>query len=273
MDRFVHPVSPQAPADWTLPTHSRLKEAGWVDRPTLLRAYSGATAALDWMTANPERELAFRFRHADYLGCGLPILTFPNSPLADVLGSAGWASHNIEATLDAVLDDADELARRAKAARRYARTSLSPARAFAPLMEWIATGARHAHSPTDLVDRAQLAADAARAHESAAAATEAQTRAEAEVVRKRAEVDALNGQIRTLMRSMDRMTRAMDEVAGSSGGDSVVGKSEHCRPLVPGFCGGRECVAAGRCREKVGRNCAMDELRPVRTTSRTFGRS
>ncbi|MEC8191981.1 MAG: hypothetical protein VX944_00095 [Myxococcota bacterium] len=203
-----------AEASWTLPTHSRLKAAGWVDRPTLLRAYAGATAALDWMTANPERELAFRFRHADYLGCGLPILTFPNSPLADVLGSAGWASHNIEATLDAVLDDADELARRAKAARRYARTSLSPARAFAPLMEWIATGARHAHSPTDLVDRAQLAADAARAHESAAAATEAQTRAEAEVVRKRAEVDALNGQIRTLMRSMDRMTRAMDEVAG-----------------------------------------------------------
>lgn len=201
-------------ATWSLPVHPRLKAAGWVDRDTLLRAYCGATAALDWMVANPERNLAFSFRHADYLGCGLPILTYPDSPLADVLRGAGWASHNIEATLDAVLDDSEEVSRRSREARRLARTQFSPDEALGPLKEWLVTGARQAHSPTDLVDRAQMAAEAARAHQIAAAAGEAKARAEAEVTQKRGEVTALNVQIQTLTRTLDRMTRAMDEVAG-----------------------------------------------------------
>jgi hypothetical protein len=166
------------------------------------------------MSPNPERKLAFSFRHADYLGCGLPILTHPDSPLADVLGGAGWVSDDIEATLDAVLDHPKEVAKRSKAARTLARTSFSRSVAMAPLLDWVMSGTRHAHSPTDLLDLAQLAADAARAQESSAAAIAAQGRAEAEVVAKRAEVAQLNTQVQTLMRSIDRLTRAMDEVAG-----------------------------------------------------------
>ncbi len=199
---------------WTLPSHPRLEAAGWVDRETLHYAYAGATAAIDWMVPNPERKLAFSFRHADYLGCGLPILTHPDSPIADAVGDAGWVSSDIEATLDAVLDHPEEVSRRSKAARKLARSHYSPDGAFAPLMDWVMSGARHAHSPTDLVDRAQMAAEAARAQEAAAAAVDAQGRAEAEVAQKRAEVGALNQQVQTLTRSLDRLTRAMDEVAG-----------------------------------------------------------
>ena len=199
---------------WTLPVHPRLEAAGWVDPESLHKAYAAATAALDWMVPNPERKLAFSFRHADYLGCGLPILTHPDSPLADAIGDAGWASDDIEGTLDAVCDAPDEVARRSKAARALARSTFSPEQAYAPLMAWVMTGARHAHSPTDLVDRAQMAAEAARAHQTAAAAIDAKARAEAEVAQKRSEVSGLNAQIQTLTRSLDRLTRAMDEVAG-----------------------------------------------------------
>lgn len=199
---------------WSLPVHPRLEAAGWVGHDELHKVYAGATAALDWMVSNPERHLAFSFRHADYLGCGLPILTHPDSPLADSLGDAGWVSSDIEGTLDAVLSDREEWSRRSKAARSLAKTVHSPEQALAPLLEWVMTGARHGHSPTDLVDRAQLAADAARAQASATAAVEAKLKAEAEVAQKRTEVAGLNTQIQTLTRALDRLTRAMDEVAG-----------------------------------------------------------
>ena len=111
-------------ASWTLPNHPRLETPGWVPRDSLLKAYAGATAAIDWLVPNPERRLAFAFRHADYLGCGLPVLTHTDSPLADILGDAGWASSNIEDTLDAVLDSPDEVKRRS-VRRGLARSTFS----------------------------------------------------------------------------------------------------------------------------------------------------
>jgi hypothetical protein len=203
-----------AEAPWTLPEHSRLETPGWVDRPTLLRALASATAALDWMAPNPERQLAFSFRHAEYLGCGLPILSHDDSPLADVLGAAGWTGDNIEGVLDQVLDRPEEIRLRSTAARKLARERFSPATALAPLLDWVQSGTRHAHSPTDLLDLAQLAADGARAQAQARAADAARGRAEAEVTGKRAEITALNTQVATLTRALDRLTRTIDEVAG-----------------------------------------------------------
>ena len=203
-----------AEAPWTLPTHPRLETPGWVDRDQLLKAFSTATAAIDWMKPNPERRLAFSFRHAEYLGCGLPILTHSDSPLADVLGQAGWAGEDIEGILDAVLDDVDAVRARSRNARILARQRYSREVALAPLLNWVKTGHRHAHSPTDLLDLAQLSADAAQAQAEAQAAQIAKAKAEAEVAEKRNEVAAQNVQIQTLMRSIDRLTRAMDEVAG-----------------------------------------------------------
>ena len=201
-------------ASWTLPNHPRLETPGWVPRDSLLKAYAGATAAIDWLVPNPERRLAFAFRHADYLGCGLPVLTHTDSPLADILGDAGWASSNIEDTLDAVLDSPDEVKRRSGAARELARSTFSAERAMAPLLDWVQHGKRHGHSPTDLLDLAHLAADAAAAQERAQAATVAQGRAEAEVELKRHEVAGLNKQIQALTSTVDRLSRAIDEVAG-----------------------------------------------------------
>ena len=201
-------------APWTLPEHSRLETPGWIDRTKLLSALSTATAALDWMAPNPERKLAFSFRHAEYLGCGLPILTHPDSPLADVLGMAGWTGDNIEDILDQVLDNPDQVRARSTAARKLASEHFSPHTAMAPLLNWIASGKRCGHSPTDLLDLAQLAADAARAQTESKSANAARLRAEAEVSSKRAEISALNTQIATLTRTLDRLGRAIDEVAG-----------------------------------------------------------
>ena len=113
-----------------------------------------------------------------------------------------------------MLDSPDEVKRRSGAARELARSTFSAERAMAPLLDWVQHGKRHGHSPTDLLDLAHLAADAAAAQERAQAATVAQGRAEAEVELKRHEVAGLNKQIQALTSTVDRLSRAIDEVAG-----------------------------------------------------------
>jgi hypothetical protein len=206
--------TPASGAGWSLPEHPRLRLKGWVDQPTLLKAYAGATAAYDWMGINPERALAFSFRHADYLGCGLPILTHSDTALTDLMGEAGWASDDIERVLDEVLDDEAEVKRRGRAARTIAKTQLSVPSATQPLVDWVDAGHRHGRTPTDLLDHAQLAANAAQARASQISASQAQALALAEVSQKRAEIKSMVTQIQSLTRVVDRLSRAVDEVAG-----------------------------------------------------------
>ena len=210
------PLIGEQDAGWTLPEHPRLEAAGWVGRDTLLQAYAGATAALDWMCPNPERRLAFSFRHADYLGCGLPILTGPDTALTDMLGDAGWVTDldSLPAVLGALLDDAEDRRRRSRAARALARGPLSLESASEPLLTWVAEGTRHARAEGPLVDAAGLAARAAAAEARAEAAIAAQVAAETETARKRQEVATLTTQVQDLVATTARLARAMDEVAG-----------------------------------------------------------
>ena len=199
---------------WTLPTHPRLETPGWLPYDGVLQEYAQATAAIDWMAPNPERALALSFRHVDYLGCGLPILTGPDSALVDVLGDAGIATDDIEAALDAVLDHPDDLPRRSDAARTLARTRFSRDAAEAPLVAWISTGLTHRRARGPLVDAAQHAAEAADARARADALEAAFESAEQEVARKRDENAALGRQVQQLTGIVERLTRTLDEVAG-----------------------------------------------------------
>lgn len=199
---------------WTLPEHPRLETPGWLPYDALLERYASATAAIDWMAPNPERALALSFRHVDYLGCGLPILTGPDSALADVLGEAGIASADIEGSLDALLDHPDRLAACAAAARTLATERFSGAVAEAPLLAWVERGSEHPRATGPLVDAAQHAAEAAAATARATALEATAAGAAQEVAQKRTENAALNRQVQQLTGIVERLTRTLDEVAG-----------------------------------------------------------
>ncbi len=199
---------------WHLPEHPRLETPGWLPYDDLLKQYAVATAALDWMAPNPERSLALSFRHVDHLGCGLPILTSPDSALTDVLGDAGWISDDIEGTLDAVLDAPSEVRRRGKAAAALARSHFSSAVAEAPLLAWVETGLRHRKARGPLIDAAASAAQAATERTRREALETMTEDLRAEVVSKRAEAEGLTAQIQQLTGIVAQLTRALDEVAG-----------------------------------------------------------
>jgi len=204
----------QVSGAWTLPEHPRLRLGGWLGRRALLAEYARASAAIDWMVPNVERGLAFAFRHADYLGAGLPILTGPDTALTDLLGEAGWVGDDIEAIIDQVIDHPVELRRRSVLARRLAEERLSLEVAGAPLQAWVESGWRAPRAGPALAEAAQLATEAARERALREALAEAVARSEAEVQDKRAEVARLSGQVASLTGIADRLSRALDEVAG-----------------------------------------------------------
>lgn len=248
---------------WRLPEHPRLEATGWVARDELLAAYATATAAVDWMAPNPEREMALSFRHVDYLGCGLPVLTGPDTALADVLGRAGWATADIEGALDEVIDAPDQVLRRSRAARRLARRLFSLEACEGPLVSWVEWGERRPRPAAGpLPQLAELMAKLGAA-EAARSAAEARLEcASAEVAEKRAEVARLNEQIAVLTGTVDRLSRAMDEVAGFKREAVTVlgGQSEQARRQLADT--ERElAIARADLEKKSAELRAMDQLR------------
>ncbi len=185
----------------------------------LLRRYAGATAALDVMAPNPEREVALAFRHMDYLACGLPIITGRDHALAPRLAEAGagWlvgpGLEGLEEALDAALDDGEEVARRGAAARALARGPFAPARCEAPLLDGVEAAAVRERRGAALPAAAELAAALEGARADRRAAEALQATAEAEVAQKRAEVAALSARLGEMTGALARLSSAVDEVA------------------------------------------------------------
>ena len=202
-----------------LPPGPRLRYAGPTPLGELLTAYAGARAALDWFSPNPERELAMSFRQADYLGCGLPLITGADHALSDTLRAAGaaWVVPDLDAFEAAVVEAATDpaaAAARGLAARHLAQTILSRDVAEAPLLRWVTDAKVRDRVPMPLPESATLVAALGEARAQAKAAQEAQAKAEAEVAEKRAENTLLTEQVQALTGVVTRLSRAIDEVAG-----------------------------------------------------------
>ena len=179
----------------------------------LLERYASGWAALDHMAPSPERELALAFRHVDYLGCGLPLITTEIHPLSSAIAQAeaGWVGPDIEGALDAVLADGPPLTARSKAARRLAETLRDPAPKG--LLAWIEDAQVRASSPPALEGAAQLAARAQVLAAQRKDLKQALERSEGEVQDKRQEVEVLHGDLRQASASIAGLSRAIEEVA------------------------------------------------------------
>jgi hypothetical protein len=167
-----------------------------------LQLLANATVALDRYAPNTERALAQSFRQMDYLGAGLPLITDPDTPLADAVreARAGWVDEPLEDAIEAALATPRSSA---TLAVRYA-----PALTEAALLTW--TPRRRARPWSFLGRGARLSgAEARTARERVARAS-----AEAELLRKRDEVDTLHGQLRALTSSVEALSAAMVDVAG-----------------------------------------------------------
>lgn len=123
---------------------SRVRIMGVVTRDELLEEYSRATAAVDLMARNPERELAFNSRTVEYLWAGLPVIHQPWSELAGYIREhrAGWLVElgdeaGLAAALAEIFEEPERVRKRSEQAQALVRDELGWAKTAAPLDEFI----------------------------------------------------------------------------------------------------------------------------------------
>ena len=109
----------------------------------LQRLLRACGVALDLMSYNPERELAFTSRTVVYLSCGLPVIYNNYSELSGLIAEyeAGWCldpedSAGVAALTEHLLDDPVEVEIRRECARRLVRERLTWNRTIVPLAKW-----------------------------------------------------------------------------------------------------------------------------------------
>lgn len=177
--------------------HGPVSRAAWIE------ACATATAAIDRYAPSPERPLAYRFRQADYLGAGLPVILDPDAPLAPEVRAlgAGWVDEPLDAALDAALVEDRRAGARALGARYH------PERTEAPLLEWEPARRRREWSVLAAGERV------ARAEEELRRARDRARLLGAERDKKQAEVDALVRQGQALAASVEALSAAMLDVA------------------------------------------------------------
>jgi glycosyltransferase involved in cell wall biosynthesis len=114
-----------------------------VSRAELLKTYATSDVALDVMSWNPERELAFTTRTVEYLWSGLPVIYNNYAELAEYIRDyeAGWCItpgnvDELTALLLWILEHPQELERYSRNAQRLARACFTWDRTIKPLADF-----------------------------------------------------------------------------------------------------------------------------------------
>lgn len=156
----------------TLPPHPRLRFRGMVPYDQLFALYAGAQVAFDVMEPNAERELSFSFRVIDYLAASLPVVTNRFTEIAAAIDSceAGWvidveAPGELERTVEQILAEPAEVARRGANARRLVETRFAWDHTVEPLDRYLRAPARATRGASVLGTLVQVAGEAFRARE------------------------------------------------------------------------------------------------------------
>ena len=135
--------------------HPRIQYKNHLSYDAYRRELLCASAAFDWMEPNIEREFAIAFRHMDFVGCGLPILTASYSPLPSFLHKGCWISDDIEGVVHDLMDHPDKL-ETASEHLIHATEQLSSVHTTQSLHQWILEPKKIEWSDSPLVTPAQL---------------------------------------------------------------------------------------------------------------------
>ncbi|MCL4487660.1 MAG: glycosyltransferase [Chloroflexi bacterium] len=144
-----HPVYPVDPGIFgslveKLKTSPHVLVPGMVSHDELIAQYVRSHVAIDVMSRNPERELAFTTRTVEYLWCGLPIVYHDYAELSDFIReyNAGWIVDPenraaITGILDEIFEHPEQLAERSRNAQRLVREKLTWDRTIDPMDRFI----------------------------------------------------------------------------------------------------------------------------------------
>ncbi|MGH2523626.1 MAG: glycosyltransferase family 4 protein, partial [Anaerolineales bacterium] len=145
-----HPVNPiEVPPlfrtlEKQLKAHPRVRFEGIRPRDEVIEVYRRATAAVDVMVHNYERELAFTTRTVEYLWCGLPVIYNNYAELSSLIAEyeAGWVldpldREGLARIVRGILAQPELAHERGRNAQRLVRERLTWERATEPLAAFL----------------------------------------------------------------------------------------------------------------------------------------
>jgi glycosyltransferase involved in cell wall biosynthesis len=124
--------------------HPHVRFEGTHPRDQLLKRYMCATVAVDLMTHNYERELAFTTRTVEYMWCGLPVIYNNYADLAPLIRDyeAGWVLDptdriGLEHVIEDILEHPERAYARGQNAQRLVRERLTWDKAVEPVIAFL----------------------------------------------------------------------------------------------------------------------------------------
>ena len=122
----------------------RIQARGYVGRDEVIGVYRRASVALEAMSYNLERELAFTTRTIEYLWCGLPVLYNDYAEVSEHIREydAGWivdpeSDTQIAAALEEIFAEPETVRRKGGNAQRLVRDRFTWDRTILPLLEFL----------------------------------------------------------------------------------------------------------------------------------------
>jgi hypothetical protein len=126
-------------------------------RDKVVEAYRRATAAVDLMAYNYERELAFTTRTVEYMWCGLPVIYNDYAELSTLIREyeAGWIldptdREGLAHVVQSILKTPESAYARGHNAQRLVRERLTWDRAIMPLVEFLTSPKRREENEADV---------------------------------------------------------------------------------------------------------------------------
>lgn len=123
---------------------SRISVHDYVSREELLRVYRSASAAVEIMRYNLERELAFTTRTIEYLWCGLPVFYNNYGEIAEHIAEydAGWtlnpdSEDDIRSAVEQAISNPELFIRKGANAQRLVREKFTWDKTIEPLVAFL----------------------------------------------------------------------------------------------------------------------------------------
>ena len=141
----IHPIDTKAFDDFIKNAKNNpfVKFRGIIPRNELIEEYKKAHLALDLMSWNLERELAFTTRTVEYLWAGLPVIYNNYSELSEYIEKykAGWCvdpdnPEEIREVIEQILDNPEQLVEYSMNAQKLVRENFTWDKTIKPLVEF-----------------------------------------------------------------------------------------------------------------------------------------
>ena len=192
-------------------THPLLTCVSWKHRAEYRQILRDAHFALDLSPETPERKLAFGFRHMEYFGCHLPILSTNSNALSESFPNGCLVEQDIKTLL--MLSQDRVWQEKALQEIQVAQEKLSPKATTDSLVNWLLSPKKRSTQRSSLFAQAQELQEQRKIEETNNILRHQIQSLSQECAQKNELISTLNKQTQDYSSTVHRLSTALEEIA------------------------------------------------------------